>query len=107
MAAIASTVALQTVMLKRLLCESFCLSYTDIMKITCPVCSYELDFWPVRDEICHNCGIQFGLDDAVDSLDLQLATYSEWRKAWNENGKQKLSNDQIAILHDKVKSSYS
>ena len=67
------------------------------MNIHCPVCDYELDFKPLRDEICPSCMIHFGYDDLTKDNDNEYlyALYSEWRKAWMKNDKQKLSNNQI------------
>ena len=60
----------------------------------CPVCRNELEFEPwdgnlPSDEICPFCGIQFGYDDSRQ--DLRERTYSDWRDAWNANGRRPLT----------------
>lgn len=47
---------------------------------TCPVCSFDKMPWPPEDyNICHQCGTEFGNDDAEH-------THAELRKAWVDAG---------------------
>lgn len=75
------------------------------MSINCVVCDKEFSAGPLIDEICPGCGIQFGYDDAAGGdAETRYVLYSEWRKAWNANNKQKLSNEQIDAVHETVNS---
>lgn len=75
------------------------------MSVNCVVCDNEFDSGPLVYEICRSCGIQFGYDDAAgDDPEVRYVVYSEWRKAWNANNKQKLSNEQIDAVHETINS---
>jgi len=75
------------------------------MSVNCVVCDNEFDSGPLVDKICPSCGIQFGYDDAAGGdPEVTYAVYSEWRKSWNANGKQKLSNEQVDAVHEAVNS---
>ena len=62
----------------------------------CPVCEGELSFAPwvgvsASDEICPDCGIQFGYNDAQS--DLRDRIYAAWRRAWISNGRRPFHGD--------------
>ena len=59
----------------------------------CPVCENELPYEPwdgksASFEICHECGIHFGYNDARE--DLRPHVYRRWREAWVANGRRAL-----------------
>jgi len=63
-------------------------------KYQCPVCGYGLDFEPwdqneePADEMCPQCGIQFGYDDAAGGdTNKRQEIYKQWRERWEKKGK--------------------
>ena len=62
-------------------------------RFPCPVCEGPLreppwpDGFPTH-EICGQCGIEFGLEDANDEI--RERVYAEWRLAWLEHGRRPL-----------------
>lgn len=72
------------------------------MKYECPVCAMKFNEpWENSQDICPGCGIQFGYDDAAGgSEELRQRIYTEWRKVWEENSRQKLTNEQISSVHE-------
>ena len=74
----------------------------DAVRHTCPVCAYGGLFEPPwvadgpSDEICPQCGTQFGYDDATVDAEDRARCHAVLRRAWIHGGERWWSTSRTA-----------